>query len=153
MSNPGKGQAPSRKRNRSHPQKDPRTRYTSETLREQARAWTEVLGPRAAARKLGIPEGTVQSWAHRYDWPVPPVFKPLRDYASKMLRNQGATIAHEAMDEVIRENGQDSRLYLSSAGLKASHEAATRSGSELLDRNTSQAILNTARSLDVTHGW
>jgi hypothetical protein len=133
--------------------KNSKPHCSPETLRELARSWCEVIGPRAAARKLAIPEGTVTQWASRFKWPVPKVFQPIRDYASRRLERQGVAIARETYAEVMKENGENSRLYLSSAGLKASHEAATRSGSELLDRNMSQAVLNTARSLDVVHQW
>jgi len=84
---------------------------------------------------------------------APLVLSLMLGVISRGLRHQGVVIAREAQAEVIKKQGEHSRLYLSSAGLKASHEAATLSGKELLDRNTSQAVLNTARSLDVVRGW
>ena len=57
------------------------------------------------------------------------------------------------MDAVIRENGSDTRLFLSAAALKASHEAASSSGAELLGKDKSIAVLNAARTGDVVHGW
>ena len=39
--------------------------------RESIRLLAIELGLRAAARRCGIPEGTVRCWSHRYHWKVP----------------------------------------------------------------------------------
>lgn len=124
---------------------------TREQLREHVREWSDVIGLRAAARKFGVNEDTACVWAKRYNWPTPKVFALWK--ARHDALKAGVSAVREAQSSILRDQGEESRLYLSSAGLKASHEAATRSGTELLDRNTSQAVLNTARSLDVVHGW
>jgi hypothetical protein len=116
--------------------------------KDNVRAWAPAIGLRAAARKFGVKENTALAWAHREHWILPDVFKPIRRRC-----NQAAISAHEAQQSVIAEQGEESRLYLAAAGLKASYEAAQRDGASLLDKNASIAVLNHARSLDTVHGW
>jgi hypothetical protein len=116
--------------------------------KDNVRAWAPAIGLRAAARKFGVKENTALAWAHREHWILPDVFKPIQKRC-----NQAAISAHEAQQSVIAEQGEESRLYLAAAGLKASYEAAQRDGASLLDKNASIAVLNHARSLDTVHGW
>jgi hypothetical protein len=116
--------------------------------KDNVRAWAPAIGLRAAARKFGVKENTALAWAHREHWILPNVFKPIQKRC-----NQAAIAAHEAQQSVIAEQGEESRLYLAAAGLKASYEAAQRDGASLLDKNASIAVLNHARSLDCVHGW
>ena len=53
----------------------------------------------------------------------------------------------------MREQSGDTMLYMSSAALKASYEAAKMTGKALLDRDTAMALECHNRSADRTHGW
>lgn len=117
-------------------------------LKDQVRSWATVIGIRAAARKFGVKEGTAMYWAWKEHWELPAVFRQM----TRALK-QASSDAHEAQQSVITEQGEESRLYLSSAGLKASYHAARSSGRHLMTKEASQSMLNTARSLDTVHGW
>jgi hypothetical protein len=95
-----------------------------------------------------VKEDTACFWAWKEKWELPQVFAPLRNAIKQASSN-----AHAAISEVITEQGEDSRLYLSAAGLKAAHHAAKLNGHHLLTKETSQALLNTARTADVVHGY
>lgn len=122
-------------------------------LRERARAWCEVIGPRAAARKLGIAEGSVTKWCSQFKWPSPAAFERVKDYAlapERAIAN-GIAIAHGAHREVIESHGADTRLMLSAAALKTATDAARRE--HCMEKNDSIGLLNCARTADVVHGW
>ena len=61
--------------------------------------------------------------------------------------------AHTAIESTFHELSEETRVYLSAAGLKASFEAASSNGAELLSKAKSLAMPNTARTADVVHGW
>src|SRR5215472_5226020 len=110
--------------------------HSSET-KEKVRAWAPVIGLRAAARKFQVNEDTACWWAHREKWVLPAVFAQTR------IRNaskQAQSITHAAQDEVLAQQSKDTMLYMSSAALKASYEAAQRDGKQLLVRDTAQAL-------------
>lgn len=121
-------------------------------LRESCRSLALLIGLRAAARKLGIKERTALTWAHRGKWQLSSIdnFAPLRRFTGQKSREISM---HASIDESIREAGDESRLYLSAATLKASHEAASMAGSELLGKDKSIGVLNAARTGDIVHGW
>jgi hypothetical protein len=63
------------------------------------------------------------------------------------------SITHAAQDEVLREQSEQTMLYMSAASLKASYEAAQMDGKQLLVRDTAQALEAHNRNADRTHGW
>jgi len=69
---------------------------------------------------------------------------------SKLLR---LIIVHDAQREVMEQQSKDVALYLSSAALKAAHEAASMTGKALLQKDTAIAVEATSRTADRTHGW
>jgi hypothetical protein len=121
---------------------------------EALHALALLIGLRAAARKLGINEKTACTIAARNKWELSKVdgLAPLRAPrpATKSHVGQNAT---DLLSTSLREASDDSRLYLSAAVLKASHAAAASQGDALLKQGTSIALLNTARTGDITHGW
>src|SRR5215467_8101011 len=124
-------------------------KHSSET-KEKVRAGAPVIGLRAAARKFQVNEDTACWWAHREKWVLPAVFAQTR------IRNaskQAQSITHAAQDEVLREQSEQTMLYMSSASLKASYEAAQMEGKQLLVRDTAQALECHNRNADRTHGW
>src|SRR5215469_350066 len=124
-------------------------KHGSET-KEKVRAWAPVIGLRAAARKFQVNEDTACWWAHREKWVLPAVFAQTR------IRNaskQAQSITHAAQDEVLREQSEQTMLYMSAASLKASYEAAQMEGKQLLERDTAQALETHNRNADRTHGW
>jgi len=66
---------------------------------------------------------------------------------------QAQSITHAAQDEVLREQSEQTMLYMSAASLKASYEAAQMDGKQLLVRDTAQALEAHNRNADRTHGW
>jgi hypothetical protein len=124
-------------------------KHSSET-KEKVRAWAPVIGLRAAARKFQVNEDTACWWAHREKWVLPAVFAQTR------IRNaskQAQSITHAAQDEVLREQSEQTMLYMSAASLKASYEAAQMEGKQLLERDKAQALECHNRNADRTHGW
>jgi len=121
-------------------------------LRDQLHVLALAIGLRPAARKLGINEHTATVWSHRYKWRI-------ADYLSSHARTSqdpkksNEVTAHTALKDVIDEQGEDTRLYLSAASLKSAYHAATLEGRSILEKETSQALLNTARTADVVHGY
>jgi hypothetical protein len=55
--------------------------------------------------------------------------------------------------ESIDEQGEHSRLYLSSATLQASHTLAAQGGKTEGERVPYAGLLNVSRSGDTVHGW
>jgi len=105
------------------------TRNHSPETKEKVRAWAPVIGLRAAARKFQVNEDTACWWAHREKWVLPAVFAQIR------IRNatkQAQSIIHAAQDEVLREQSEQTMLYMSAASLKASYEAAQMKESNYL---------------------
>src|SRR4030095_13221007 len=66
---------------------------------------------------------------------------------------QAQSIIHAAQDEVLREQSEQTMLYMSAASLKASYEAAQMEGKQLLERDKAQALECHNRNADRTHGW
>src|SRR5215468_5183801 len=124
-------------------------KHSSET-KEKVRAWAPVIGLRAAARKFQVNEDTACWWAHREKWVLPAVFAQTR------IRNaskQAQSITHAAQEEVLKEQSEQTMLYMSAASLKASYEAAQMEGKQLLERDKAQALECHNRNADRTHGW
>jgi hypothetical protein len=119
-------------------------------VKDKVRAWAPVIGLRAAARKFQVKETTACWWAHIEHWTLPAVFAQTR-VRDETKRAQIS--AHAAYDEVLSEQSRDTMLYMSSAALKASHQAAKMTGKQLLERDTAQALNAHNRTADTTHGW
>src|SRR5262249_60695280 len=93
---------------------------------------------------------TVWWWQTEEKWLLPAVFAQTR------IRNaskQAQSITHAAQDEVLREQSEQTMLYMSAASLKASYEAAQMEGKQLLERDKAQALEAHNRNADRTHGW
>ena len=56
-------------------------------------------------------------------------------------------------DEILRDQSEKTQLYMSSAALKASFQAAEMTGEQLLDKNVAVALQAHNRTADTTHGW
>jgi hypothetical protein len=124
-------------------------KHSSET-KEKVRAWAPVIGLRAAARKFQVNEDTACWWAHREKWVLPAVFAQTR------IRNaskQAQSITHGAQDEILREQSEQTMLYMSSAALKASYAAAQSTGNGLMIRDNAQALEAHSCTADRVHGW
>ena len=66
---------------------------------------------------------------------------------------QAQSITHAAQDEVLREQSEQTMLYMSSAALKASYAAAQSTGNGLMIRDNAQALEAHSRTADRVHGW
>lgn len=121
----------------------------SAEIRERVHADALLIGLRPAARKHGINERTVCTWAHRGEWKLPHVLQPF----GRVKANESKARALNALAEAIDEQGEHSRAYLSSATLQASHDLAQSGGKTEGERVPYAGLLNASRSGDVVHGW
>ena len=111
--------------------------------RESIRLLAIELGLRGAARRCGIPEGTVRCWSYRYHWKVPRrAGRPPLNLATDLKTKPGDVL----LEELARHEKQ-TRLNLARAGTNLSAQSV-------------QASLKDARSaLDITrmsallYGW
>ena len=120
-------------------------------IKEQVRQWADIIGLRAAARKFGVNEHTATVWAHREQWPTPECWKLSR--AEREALKSAAATSRAIQDDILKEQSDKTMLYMSSAALKASYEAAGMSGEQLLDKNAAIALEAHNRVADRTHGW
>lgn len=79
------------------------------------------IGVRPAARKLGLNEDTVCSWAIRYGWEIKPAKRGPETIASKMQ----ATTVGDAIRDELAENERETRLSLSRYARRAARNAET----------------------------
>lgn len=106
-----------------------------------------LIGVRAAARKLGVNESTALDWSKKYNWEIPKVFNGLPAKRSKQI-----SLA-SAMSDSFKEMGEETRLYFAAMALKASYQGAQLDAEGLLDRDTSLALHNHAKTADIVHGY
>ena len=59
----------------------------------------------------------------------------------------------EAKKRLLEQMGHRTRVGLARSAMKASEHAADLDGRELMERDTSIALLNHAKVASVTHGW
>lgn len=123
-------------------------------LREHVHSLALLIGLRPAARKCGVNEDTACAWSSRYKWNLPPALNSIFGARpTPHALKADASVVREGIEQTFREQSEDSRLYLSSAVLKASHEFASIDPKELTDHRKSQALLNVSRTGDTVHGW
>jgi hypothetical protein len=103
---------------------------------------------------MGINEQTATVWSHRGKWNLAQwdKYRP-KTPSAKIALKPGEVSIRANIEDTFREQSEDSRLYLSSAVLKASHEFASIDPRELTDHRKSQALLNVSRTGDTVHGW
>lgn len=121
-------------------------------FRQQVHAKALLIGIRPAARFFGIKETTACQWAKRYKWKLPDC---LKEFKLKPHRKRDLS-SHDVINRFassIDEHGEHSRLYLSAATLKASHELAQAGGHTAGERVPYAGLLNVSRSGDTVHGW
>ena len=96
--------------------------------REAVRVLAIELGAREAARRLGLKEDTVCSWARRYNWQLPQrkSGQPGTDLASTLHTAPGDVL----LDEHKRLEGQ-TKTGLSRAAAKAAEHASTLPPSDI----------------------
>jgi hypothetical protein len=119
--------------------------------KEKVRQWSNIIGLRAAARKFGVNEDTACWWAHKDKWNLSKALDIDRSEIKAFKAGQSNSRAIN--DEILRDQSDKTALYMSSAALKASFEAANMSGEELLDKNVAIALQAHNRTADTTHGW
>src|SRR5438046_3359214 len=112
--------------------------------RESIRLLAIELGLRAAARRCGIPEGTVRCWSHRYHWKVPRrAGRPPLNLATNLKTKPGDVLLEE-----IACHEKQTKLNLARTGTKLSAEAAA-TGS-LKD---ARSALDITRMSALLYGW
>src|SRR6266481_8902756 len=88
--------------------------------RESIRLLAIELGLRGAARRCGIPEGTVRCWSHRYHWKVPRRGgRPPLNLATNLKTKPGDVLLKE-----LARHERQTKLDLARTGSKLASELA-----------------------------
>src|SRR5678809_146391 len=111
--------------------------------REAVKTLAVAIGVREAARKLGLNEDTVCSWARRGKW-----FAPTPTPKSQAIDLQAL---HATPSMALASYGKSTRLHLAKASHKASEHLAEQPAEAILDR--SQAMRHVSAVASQVHGW
>lgn len=120
--------------------------------REAARVLCVAVGVREAARKLGVPEGTMQAWSARGQWFAKPVQPPtvIRQTGPNSLATT-ATNAGESLAESLADDSKATRIGLSQASRRAAEHLKDQTGAGIL--KSAKAMKEIAGVASIVHGW
>lgn len=113
-------------------------------IQEQVRILALDIGVRPAARKLGLNEDTVCSWAKRYQWNVPTIAKSGPGTIASKL--QADTVGNAIVDE-LAENERETRLSLSRYAKRAAQD------SEKCSLKEAPYVHKAAQIAGIVHKW
>lgn len=112
------------------------------------------VGPREAARQMGLLENTVLAWCSRYKWLAHINLKPVLPKSMQPVPVVGVIKAADALKNTLLEMGNSTKLNV----LKYAR-ATTEHAASLADRNPSKALEQAANVKQVTQaaalagGW
>lgn len=123
--------------------------------KEAVRVLVVAIGPRAAARELGIPEATVLAWSNRGGWLEK--VKEMREIAATRVqeRQEARGIVQsvaikcpaQALADVMADDSRETRISLSRASRRLAKDA------ESADLDQAADVLTVARTAALVHGW
>lgn len=127
--------------------------------REAVRVLVLAVGVREAARQMGLNEDTVSAWSARGKWleafrkpsPTPPksMQQIVPKHVSKLASN--ASTAPEALENVLKRNGEATRLSLSKAARKGASALAAGTPDKVLRHHKAlQSLVTASAKVD---GW
>lgn len=119
------------------------TMNAATAIQEQVRILAMDIGVRPAARKLGLNEDTVCSWAIRYGWEIKPAKRGPETIASKMQ----ATTVGDAIRDELAENERETRLSLSRYAKRAAKD------SENATLKDAPYVHKAAQVAGIAHRW
>lgn len=119
--------------------------------REAVKTLAIAIGVRQAAREMGLPEDTVRQWSCREKWfsnpaETAPIINGRRSVSPYVTKPPGAALA----DRLARL-GEESKLLLSQAGVKASRHLARLPGKAVTRQSAD--LKNVVSANAQLHGW
>lgn len=127
--------------------------------REAVRVLVVAIGPRAAARELGLPEDTVRQWSSRFGWVRQA--EEMRAKAGAASRERAAARGElspivtkspaQAMGDVLQDLDKRTRIGFARASAKVAEEAETQDVAALLENADSYG--KWAKTAALAHGW
>lgn len=112
--------------------------------KEAVKALVLLYGQREAARKAGLNENTVRSWAMRYKWSQQPPPPP------QPICNRSPA---DALATVLAADSEATKIGFSKAARKTAEALKEREAEALLDKDTAQAAKHWHGIASGVHGW
>lgn len=118
-----------------------------EVNKEAVKMLAKVIGVRAAAREMGLPEPTVQAWSAREDWLADTRVVPVSRPASMVPATRATKSPEEALSAVLADHERETKLSLARTA-RANALVAERAG-----LSGAGDALSTGKLAALVHGW
>lgn len=119
--------------------------------REAVRVLVVAIGPRAAAREMGLPEATVQAWSARFGWLEHVRPAPGARPVSMVSTTVATTAPADALVSAMEGLSTRSKLGFAKASVKVAEKMAEADPDNLVAQGAD--ALTWAKVASMAHGW
>lgn len=116
--------------------------------REAVKMLAMEVGVREAARRMGLPESTVQAWSNRGDWFAPVKLPPTVLTATNATKQPSVALAEALADDSIA-----TKSGFSKAARRVAAHLGGQDAEKLLERDLAASGAQWSGIAKTVHGW